>query len=167
MSKEMRRLIDLVKNFDKSPINEIFGIKQPITIKSKKNELMYIKIYFDEKGRVDKIENKWDVKLPEWYGFIINEITVNDWIRRKEPDLYIEKRVNENTGKLAFDDEIKFELKRYLQNTIWSKVGGIDERADKLIELHSKFINNVRDKMSADEIAKRLFEYEKNILSRK
>ena len=160
-----------IKNFIKTTIREFLNeqveIKQPITIKSKKNELMYIKIYFDEKGRVDKIENKWDVKLPEWYGFIINEITVNDWIRRKEPDLYIEKRVNENTGKLAFDDEIKFELKRYLQNTIWSKVGGIDERADKLIELHNKFINNVRDKMSADEIAKRLFEYEKNILNRK
>jgi hypothetical protein len=89
------------------------------------------------------------------------------WIRRKEPDLYIEKSVNENTSKLAFDDEIKFELKRYLQNTIWNKVGGIDERVDKLVELHSKFINNVRNKMSADEIAKRLFDYEKNILDRK
>ena len=76
--------------------------------------------------------------------------------------------VNEKVEiKLAFDDEIKFELKRYLQNTIWSKVGGIDERADKLVELHNKFINNVRDKMSANEIAKRLFEYEKNILDRK
>ena len=43
-------------------LNEEVEIKQPIVIKSKKNELMYIKIYFDEKGRVDKIENKWDVK---------------------------------------------------------------------------------------------------------
>lgn len=160
----MRKHID---TFKERMLNETVEMKQPITIKSKKNELMYIKIYFDEKGRVDKIENRWDVKLPEWYGFIINEITVNDWIRRKEPDLYIEKGVNQNTIKLAFDDEIKFELKRYLQNTIWNKVGGIDERVDKLVELHSKFINNVRDKMGADEIAKRLFEYEKNILDRK
>lgn len=66
-------------------------MKQPITIKSNKNELMYIKIYFDEKGRVDKIENKWDVKVPEWYGFSINEIEINNWICRKEPNLYIEK----------------------------------------------------------------------------
>jgi hypothetical protein len=160
-----------LKNFIKTTmrefLNEEVEIKQPIVIKSKKNELMYIKIYFDEKGRVDKIENKWDVKLPEWYGFPINDIEVNNWIRRKETDLYIEKNVNENTGKFAFDDEIKFELKRYLQNTIWSKVGGVDERVDKLLELHSKFINNVRNKMSAEEIAKSLFEYEKNILDRK
>lgn len=75
------------------------------------------------------------------------------------------KCINENT-KIAFDDEIKFELKKYLQNTVWDKVGGIDERVDKLIELHSKFINNVKNNMSADEIAKRLFEYEKSSLNR-
>ena len=80
---------------------------------------------------------------------------------------FVNEDLNDNTDKLAFDDEIKFELKRYLQNTIWNKVGGIDERIDKLVELHSKFINNVRNKMSANEIAKRLFEYEKNILDRK
>jgi hypothetical protein len=166
MSKEMREQIDRVKNW-KQFLNEEVVVKQPITIKSKKNDLFFIKIYFDNKGRVDKIENKWDVKLPEWYGYDINEIEINNWIRKKEPDLYIEKSVNENIGKIAFDDEIKYELKRYLQNTIWSKVGGIEDRIDKLMELHSKFINNVRDKMSADEIAKRLFEYEKNILNRK
>jgi hypothetical protein len=65
--------------------------KEPITIKSNKNDLFFIKIYFDDKGRVDKIENKWDVKLPEWYGYVINEIEINNWIRRKEPDLYIDK----------------------------------------------------------------------------
>ncbi|MFA5075783.1 MAG: hypothetical protein WC436_06825 [Candidatus Babeliales bacterium] len=43
----------------------------------------------------------------------------------------------------------------------------MNERVDELLKLHSKFIDNVRDKMSAGEIAKRLFEYEKNILSRK
>jgi len=74
------------------------------------------------------------------------------------------ERVLENVLKIAFDEEIKHELKQYLKNTIWNKVDNIDNRADQLISLHSKFINNVRDKMSADEIAKRLFEYEKNIL---
>jgi len=162
-----KKLKNFIKTTLREFLNEQVEVKQPIRIKSKKNDLFFIKIHFDNKGRVDKIENKWDVKLPEWYGYDINEIEINNWIKRKEPDLYIEKSVNENTGKIAFDDEIKYELKRYLQNTIWSKVGGIEDRVDKLMELHSKFINNVRDKMSADEIAKRLFEYEKNILNRK
>lgn len=71
--------------------------------------------------------------------------------------------INEN-DKFAFDDEIKYELKRYLKNTIWDKVGTIDKRVDELIEIHNKFIDNVRDKMSANEIAERLFKYEKNII---
>jgi hypothetical protein len=159
-----------LKNFIKTTIREFLNeqveIKQPITIKSRKNELLYIKIYFDEKGRVDKIENKWDIKLPEWYGYDINEIEINNWIRRKEPDLYIEKSLNENTTKIAFDDEIKYELKRYLEGTIYGKVSKTDERATELMDIHRKFIDNVRDKMSADEISKRLFDYEKNNLKR-
>jgi hypothetical protein len=165
MSKEMREQINKIKNFEEI-LNEQVEVKQPITIKSKKNDLFFIKIHFDNKGRVDKIENKWDVKLPEWYGYDINEIEINNWINKKGPEFYIEKDINENTSKIAFDDEIKYELKRYLQNTVWNKVGGIDDRVGELMGLHNKFINNVRDKMSANEIAKRLFEYEKNILNR-
>lgn len=52
-------------------------------------------------------------------GYDINEIEINNWISRKEPDLYIEKNVNENTSKIAFDDKIKYELKRYLEGTIY------------------------------------------------
>jgi len=88
MSEDIRKMIDKVKNF-KQFVNENVNGFEPIIIKSKKNELFFINIYFDDKGRVDKIENKWDVKLPEWYGFNINKGTVNDWIRRKEPDLYV------------------------------------------------------------------------------
>jgi hypothetical protein len=67
---------------------------------------------------------------------------------------------------IAFDEEIKCELKRYLENTVWLKVGKTDERAILLIELHKKFIDIVRNKMSSQEIAKRLFIYEKNMLDR-
>jgi len=137
--------------------------KKPITIKSKKNDLFFIKIYFDNKGRVDRIENKWDVKLPEWYGFGINEIEINNWIRKVEPDLYIENSITESTSKIAFDDEIKFELKRYLEGTIFGKMGQTEERASQLIDLHKNFIEKARNKMSADEIAKKLYEYQKNL----
>lgn len=77
-------------------INENKSSLKPIVIKSKKNDLFYIKIYFDDDGRVDKIENKWDVKIPDWRGLNVNEIEVNNWITRKEPELYIEKSVNES-----------------------------------------------------------------------
>ena len=58
-------------------------------------------------------------------------------------------------------------IERHLENTIWNNVNRISERADELIELHSKFIRNVKNKMNANEIAERLFEYEKNMLFRK
>tara|TARA_R110000868_G_scaffold130029_2_gene339533 strand:+ start:4104 stop:4382 length:279 start_codon:yes stop_codon:yes gene_type:complete len=74
--------------------------------------------------------------------------------------------VNESEQKFAFDDDIKYELKRYLEGTVYAKVGKTDERATELMDIHKKFIDNVRDKMSADEIAKRLFDYEKNNLKR-
>jgi hypothetical protein len=67
-------------------------------------------------------------------------------------------------NKFAFDDAIKYELKRYLQGTVYAKVDKTDERAIELMNIHKKFIDNVKNKMSADEIAKRLFEYEKNNL---
>ena len=59
--------------------------------------------------------------------------------------------MNRNSLKLLFDDEIKFDLERHLENTIWNNVNRISERADELIELHSKFIRNVKNKMNANE----------------
>lgn len=144
-------------------LKENVNKKNPIVIKSKKNDLFYINIFFDNNGKVDKIENKWDVKLPEWYGFGINEIEINNWIRKVEPDLYIENSITESTSKIAFDDEIKFELKRYLEGTIFGKMGQTEERASQLIDLHKNFIEKARNKMSADEIAKKLYEYQKNL----
>lgn len=40
--------------------------------------------------------------MPDWYGFNVNEIEVNNWLRRKEPDLYIEKSVNESKIEKIF-----------------------------------------------------------------
>lgn len=90
MCKEIRESINKIRKLG-NLLNEQVEVKQPILVKSRKNDLAYIKITFDNNGKVDYIENKWDIKIPEWYGFDINEIEVNNWIRRKEPDLYIEK----------------------------------------------------------------------------
>lgn len=91
----------MIKKWDQF-VNENKSTLEPIVIKSKKNDLFYIKIHFDKEGRVDKIENKWDVKIPDWYGFNINEIEVNNWLSRKEPYLYIEKSVNESKREKIF-----------------------------------------------------------------
>jgi len=62
-----------------------------ILIKSKTNDIFYLKITFDNKGRVDKIDNKWDVNFPDWYGHTPNESEIQNWINKKEPKLYIVK----------------------------------------------------------------------------
>lgn len=70
---------------------------------------------------------------------------------------------NENQNKIAFDDEIKYELKRYLNDSKYSKSNIIDDRVNQLMKMFRIFINNNVDKMSSDEIAKRLYEYDKNL----
>lgn len=69
----------------------------------------------------------------------------------------------ECTLKLAFDDEIKYELERYLDRTLYGKVSRTNERAIQLMCIHRKFIDNIKEQKSADEIAKILFDYEKNL----
>jgi hypothetical protein len=126
----------------------------------------------NESNSDDKIRSVVKIALENMYmfgGMPKPDPKYDDYLNRLIESIMIEikKEYGEkNTVKIAFDDEIKYKLQRYLQNTIWSN-GGMEDRIDKLMELHSKFINNVRDKMSADEIAKRLFEYEKNILNQK
>jgi hypothetical protein len=145
-------------------VNENLTIQEPIVIKSKKNDLFFIKIHFDDKGRVDKIENKWNVKIPDWYGLNVNEIEIKNWIDKKEPDFYIQKELNESQTHLAFNDEIKTKLSELLQKTVWKKVDKIEDRVDELMYIHRNYIKLAKDKLSADEIAKSLFEYEKNNL---
>ena len=113
--------------------------------------------------KIRKYIKKFEDKISEFNTFDVNNIYSLE-LEKLEKQF---KNFIKTTNKIAFDDEIKYELQRYLQNTIWSKVGSIEERINKLMELHSKFINNVRNRMSADEIAKKLFEYEKNTLSQK
>ena len=75
--------------------------------------------------------------------------------------------INESTStKIAFYSEILYELKRFLDGSIWAKVGGVDKRAEELMNIHKKFIEIAMDKLSAEEIAERLYKYEKTMLER-
>ena len=40
----------------------------------------YIDFYFDKNGRkLIYIDNKWDIKVPDWYGFVINKDYIRFW----------------------------------------------------------------------------------------
>lgn len=71
------------------------------------------------------------------------------------------KEINES--KLAFDDEIKDELRKLYKNTMFDKSNTINDRIEDLIQLHSKWLGMARDKYSAEEIAKKLFKYDKDL----
>lgn len=77
----------------------------------------------------------------------------------------IEEKLNENTS-FAFDDEIKYELQRYLKNTIHGKTNQTEERAIALMRTQKPFIEAFRNKMSANEIAQRLYKSELDNLKR-
>ena len=39
----------------------------------------YVDFYFDDEDRLDYIDNKWDIKIPEWYGFKVSIIDIKKW----------------------------------------------------------------------------------------
>lgn len=69
----------------------------------------------------------------------------------------------EKQGILAFEDEIKFKLKKYLKNSIHSKTNSLDERIEQLMNIHKKYIEMHKNILSADEIAEKLYIYDKNL----
>lgn len=89
-------------------------------------------------------------------------------IKLTESDLVriVKRLINEETYHFAFEDIIKDELVRYLENTVYGKTKKTQERAEQLIDIHKPFIDKMKDVMSADEIAQRIFQYEKNNLRR-
>lgn len=71
-----------VENFD------TFTTPNKITIKSTYNELFYIDIIFDNKGRVDKIINKWHVNMPQWRGLNVSKNDILQWMKKEDPRFY-------------------------------------------------------------------------------
>ena len=68
-----------IDHFDiKKPI--MIKYKQPIIIKSRYNKFITIKIFFDENGKVNLIENDWNINIPNWIGLDISKIDILQWI---------------------------------------------------------------------------------------
>ncbi len=87
-------MIKKFESFSKNIYSPVRNIKIPeidentISIRSNKNELFYINIYFDNIGMVDYIENPWHISLPDWYGLSVSLIGVEQFIKKYNGVLY-------------------------------------------------------------------------------
>ena len=62
----------------------------------------YIDFYFDEKGRLIYIDNKWDINMPDWYQFYVNLKTIKSWVDyffREEEGVIIYKILERDAEK--------------------------------------------------------------------
>jgi hypothetical protein len=75
------------------------------------------------------------------------------------------KFISENTSyKIAFDDDIKNELKKLFAGSVYDDTNSIDYRIDHLLKIHNTWLEKYAKKLySAEEIAKKLIKYEKDI----
>ena len=142
-------------------VNEKIGQRKPLTFKSRNNELFNMTFKFDDKGRLDKVSNKWDVGYPDWWGLNISDQEIIEYFKKKHPEYYVVESINEST--IPFDDDISNELRKLYKNTITEKTGAVEERIKSLLNLHSKWLETARKHYSAEDIANKLFKYDRDI----
>jgi hypothetical protein len=70
---------------------------------------------------------------------------------------------NETEQLLAFDDQIKDELRNLLKNTNYQKGGIVDQRIEQLFNIHKKWLDMAKRTYSADVIAKKFYDMDKNL----
>lgn len=90
------------------------------------------------------------------------DINYHNW---SDLDIYIFYLENheEVTGVMGFDDEIENKLTSLLRSeNNFSKGSDPKKEAGRLMDLHSKWLLNAKNKYSADEIADKLMIYYKN-----
>lgn len=250
-----------IKSFENF-LNENY-IFPPVMIKSKTNPEFYIKITFDDKGKVSYVDNKWHVNTPNWYGLEVNNKEIAAFVA-KDSDLYIadnlvpmtsnDKTENEkyiignyvvynfyptnnngdtrpfkfvgkildnsdynrvkidimkrlygdklyvrndeckdiklgdikivHVGNLSMqtsnferfmdehdaslpstvtDEEIKDALHILYKNSVYATVNKVDDRIEQLFKIHATWLDKAKKYFSADDIAKKLYTYEKNL----
>jgi hypothetical protein len=66
----------------------------------------------------------------------------------------------ENQKSIAFDEEIKNELRNVYRNTSYTKTGILDQRIEQLMSIHAKWLEIAKKTYSAREIAEKLFKSE-------
>jgi len=67
------RYIKTYKIFEKLEIDE-----KTIRVENTERE-WYIDFYFDDENRLIGADNKWNIKIPDWWGLPTNIITIKSW----------------------------------------------------------------------------------------
>jgi hypothetical protein len=69
----------------------------------------------------------------------------------------------EKQKSIAFDEEIKYELRNIYRNTSYAKTGILDQRIEQLMTIHAKWIEMAKKIYSARDIAEKLFKSETSL----
>lgn len=76
--------IEEVKDNDGYIYNKTIRLKH-------KYDPAYVSISFDRNGRISNIENRWDIKLPEWFGYKVSLREVKNLLGYSEfKDYYLD-----------------------------------------------------------------------------
>jgi hypothetical protein len=138
------------ENAFKTPENLDEGVvetKMPLTFKSKKNDLFYITFKFDDKGRLAGVDNKWDVRFPDWWGLNVNHPTIIDFFRRVHPDYYVAETNSINEINVVEDKLVDKKSEDEM-----SKRGEDKEVKEKQVEKIAGLINKKFDKKDIDKL---------------
>jgi hypothetical protein len=78
----------------------------------------------------------------------------------KHPDNQIAKK---EEPKIVTEQEIKEELKKRLKDSVYNKVGSLDDRIEQLLKIHKTWLDRVIKTDSIEEIVNSIVKYEKNL----
>jgi len=65
--------------------------------------------------------------------------------------------------KIVTEQEIKEELKKRLKDSVYNKVGSLDDRIEQLLKIHKTWLDRVIKTDSIEEIVNSIVKYEKNL----
>lgn len=149
-----RKIIKVVEKHFENAFEEpenidegVVEIKKPLTFKSKKNDLFYITFKFDDKGRLAGVENKWDIKFPDWWGLDVNYPTIIDFFKRISPDFYVADTNSINEINVVEDKLVDKKGEDEI-----SKKSEDNEVSKKQVEKIAGLINKKFDKKDIDKL---------------
>lgn len=123
--------------------------------KLKSDFRLYSKHDFESQPEDKKaVDSKWALKIMK----VVEKHFENAF---KEPENIDEAFM----ASLPFDDEIRYELRRFLVGSNYDKGGILDQRVDQLMQIQKPWIDRAKNIYSAEEIAKTLYQYDKNLNS--
>ncbi len=128
------------------------SLSPSVVIKSKKNPDFYIKISFDNKDKVNHIENKWHVNIPNWYGLDINNKDIAAFVA-KDPDLYIADNLVAMTSNDKTENE-KYIIGNYVIFNHYKTNNNADTRPYRYV---GKILDNTVYNRLTVEVMKRLY----------